>query len=98
MNIPALQSGQAVRLEWADSKSALGWAYNPTRKRTPGRIFSIGYVVQTNDECLTITTSMDPRGASIDDFSIPLGCITNLDILPDEFDVPKEEHGREHDI
>jgi hypothetical protein len=81
MKIPKLELGQIIRLEWADSKSALGWTYSPESKRTPGRIFSIGYVVQSNEDCVTITTSMDIRGASLDDFSIPVGCITKLEII-----------------
>jgi len=83
MKIPKLQLGTAIILDWTDSKSAMGWSYDPKRKRTPGYIRSIGYVVQSNDECVTITTSMDDRGASIDDFSIPVGCIKKLDILED---------------
>lgn len=70
-----------MQINWVDSKSALGWAYNPRQKRTPGYISSLGYIVQSNDECVTITTSMDDRGASIDDFSIPVGCIQELDVL-----------------
>jgi hypothetical protein len=83
MKIPKLQMGTAIILDWADSKSAMGWSYDPKRKRTPGYIRSIGYVVQSNDECVTITTSMDSRGSSIDDFSIPCGCIKKLDVLED---------------
>ena len=81
MKNPNLKLGTPVRLNWADSKSALGWSYDPKKKRTPGLIFSIGFVVQCNDECITITTSMDHRGASIDDFSIPCGCVTKLEVL-----------------
>ncbi len=83
MEIPKLVTGQVVQLSWVDSKSALGWTYNPRTKRTPGYINSIGYVVQSNDECVTITTSLDDRGASIDDFSVPVGCIKELNVLDD---------------
>jgi hypothetical protein len=81
LKIPKLNTGNVVQIEWVDSKSAMGWTYNPRMKRTPGYIHSIGYVVQSNDECVTITTSLDDRGASIDDFSIPIGTIKALDIL-----------------
>lgn len=94
MNIPKLEAGQVVQLEWADSKSLMGWAYNPRVKRKPGKISTIGYVVQANDECVTVTTSMDFRGASIDDFSIPNGCITKLAVLDEALKCPllgKEE-------
>jgi len=72
-------------ISWVDVKSALGWTYNPQKKRTPGYLQSIGIFVEQNEECLTITSSMDERGASIDDLSIPLGCIKKVTILPDEF-------------
>lgn len=91
LNLPDLKLGQAVSLSWADSYATAGWTYDPKKKRQPGRIFSIGYVVQLNDECLTITTSMDQRGASLDDFSIPVGCITRVDLLPEDFHVVREE-------
>lgn len=84
MKIPKIKLGDLVVIEWVDSKSAMGWSYNPHTKRTPGYIKSIGFVVQGNDECVTITTSLDDRGASIDDFSIPNGCIRGFDVLPDE--------------
>ena len=85
MIIPELKLGQAVTVEWADSKSALGWSYSPKTKRTPGYIRSLGYVVQSNDECLTITTSLDDRGASIDDFSIPVGALRKVEVLPGDW-------------
>lgn len=72
-----------MQIYWADSKSALGWSYDPQIKRTPGYINSLGYVVQSNNECVTITTSMDERGASMDDFSIPVGCVQKLTVLED---------------
>jgi hypothetical protein len=81
LKIPKLNTGEVVYIEWLDIKSALGWAYNPTYKRIPARLHSIGYVVQRNNECLTITTSMDYRGASLDDLSIPISCIKELEIL-----------------
>ncbi len=85
MKIPPLKLGDAVAVDWADSKSALGWSYSPKTKRTPGYIKSLGFVVQLNEECLTITSSLDDRGASIDDFSIPLGCAKEIKVLPGEW-------------
>lgn len=93
MNIPELKLGKAVRIDWVDSKSALGWQYNPNSKRTPGYIRSLGYVIQLNEECITITTSMDDRGASIDDFSIPIGCIKDFKVLPEEWSLKEEQDG-----
>lgn len=75
----------AVRFKWTDSKALLGWTYNPVLQRKPGYIQSLGFVVQLNKECLTISTSMDGKGASIDDFSIPLGCVSEIEILPENY-------------
>jgi hypothetical protein len=94
LNIPKMELGQAVQFEWSDSKSLLGWTYGPKMKRTPGRISTLGYFVQSNEECLTVSTTMDFRGASLDDLSVPIGCITRLTVLPGDFKCPlvgKEE-------
>lgn len=93
MNIPTLKLGQAVQIDWEDSKSAMGWVYNSLRERVPGEISSLGYVVQVNPRCVTITTSLDKQGASIDELSIPLGCIKQLETLPGDWDFggPKED-------
>lgn len=91
LTIPALKLGQAVQIDWADSKSLFGWTYNPNAKRSPGYIRSLGYVVQLNEECITVTTSMDDRGASLDDFSIPTGAIKSIKVLPADWNyIPKE--------
>lgn len=77
-----------MRVDWNDSKSLMGWTYSPLKQREPGKIRSLGYVVQLNSEALTITTSMDKLvGASIDDFIIPLGCITEVVVLPKDWNV-----------
>lgn len=89
MKFPPLELGQAVKITWVDSKSALGWVYGASSPRKPGYIKSLGYVVQLNKECLTITTSLGERGESIDDLSIPLGCIQ--DVV--EVEILEEQNG-----
>lgn len=90
MKIPVLKRGQAVIVDWNDAKSLLGWTYNEKMQRKPGKITSLGIVVQKNREVLTITNSMDYRGASLDDLSIPVGCITGVQLLKQEDLRPKE--------
>lgn len=90
MKIPKLTIGQAVSLYWVDCKSQLGWVYDPNLPRVPGRIRSLGFVVQQNKEVISITTSLDSRGAAIDDLSIPLGCLKEVVILPDEWHLKKK--------
>ena len=83
LKIQKLKPGQAVIIDWADTKSLIGWTYSPEKKRLPGYIRSLGFVVQHNDECVTITSSFGERGESLDDLSIPTGCITELEVLED---------------
>ena len=91
MKIPPLEIGQVVAVEWADSKAALGWSYNLRTERKPGYISSVGYVVQRNKECLTISTSIDAKkGASLDDFSIPVGCIKKIEVIPGDWSLHEE--------
>ena len=92
MIIPELKLGDAVQLDWDDSKSALGWVYRTRKLRTPGRVRSLGYVVEVNPGCITITTSLDREvGSSIDDLSIPVGCITRIEQLPETWNVEGPE-------
>jgi len=84
MKFPPLKLGQQVKITWVDSKSALGWSYGDKSPRKPGYIKSIGFAVQENDECVTITTSLGERGESIDDLSIPIGCILELEVLEEK--------------
>jgi hypothetical protein len=82
MEFPPLKLGDVVYIRWADTKSALGWTYAPAKKRLPGVIISIGYVVKLDDDVLTITTSLGMKGESLDELSIPRGCIDKLEVLP----------------
>jgi hypothetical protein len=92
LKLPKLEHGQAVRFEWHDSAARAGWTYDPHLLRRPGQIVTIGFVVQLTGEALTVTTSMDNKGASLDDFSVPVGCIHKLEELPGDFNLngPKE--------
>lgn len=81
MNKPDVKPGQLVHIEWVDTKSLLGWTYEPEVKRTPGYICTTARIVQVNDECVTVTTSMDRQGASLDDLMIPLGAINSFKVI-----------------
>jgi hypothetical protein len=90
--------GRAVYLEWLDSTSLVGWQYNPLKPRNAHQIKSLGLVVQDNDNAITITTSLDMRGASVDDLVIPKGAITHLEMLPGEWSLggmdEEDPHGK----
>lgn len=80
-----LKFGTAVSVDWLDSKAIGGWSYSPLRVREPGFVRSLGYVIQASKHALTLSTSIDRNGASMDDLSIPWGCISELEALPDDF-------------
>jgi len=67
--------GTAVRFCWHDSKSHMGWQYNPERPRQTAKIQTLGYVVQANDEGITITSSIGTHRETIDDITVPWGAI-----------------------
>jgi hypothetical protein len=88
MKIPPLKFGQALEVDWADTKSALGWgAHRPALKRRPGYVRSLGYVIEINKEALTISTSIEEGGGSLDDLSIPIGCIRRIEVLPGDWNL-----------
>ena len=89
-----LKQGTAVLIQWDDAKSLLGWSYNhETPPRVPGRIKSLGFLTGTSKECISISHSMDQKSASLDDLSIPIGCITSLEVLPEKFSRDGEKNG-----
>jgi len=84
MKFPPITLGQTIKVVWADSKSALGWKYDPGLQRKPGYIKTIGYAIQENDECITLSTSLGEHGESLDELSIPVGCIKELEVLDEQ--------------
>lgn len=86
MKVRKLPFGKAVRVQWHDSKSLPGWRYNTSHHRAVAKIVTQGYVVQTNNEGITVTTSISTEGVSLDDITIPWGCIQYLELLGREWD------------
>jgi len=56
-----------------------GWQYKPNVGDTV-RINTIGYVVNSKPECLTLTSSIG-GGGSLDPVSIPWKAVTSFEIL-----------------
>lgn len=81
-----LPFGKAVRVHWKDSKSLPGWRYNTNTQRQVAKIVTTGYVVQTNADGITVTTSISTEGVSLDDITIPWGCCVKIDLLGREWD------------
>jgi hypothetical protein len=82
MQYKSYDYGSAVRVFWYDSAAIQGWQYSKNVGQV-GRITSLGYVVSSKPECLTLSTSLDTTGASIDPLSIPWGAIVKCESLPD---------------
>lgn len=88
-----LAQGTALRVDWDDAKSLMGWQYKyDSPERIPGRIKSIGFLINVNKEALTISTSMGHNRASLDDLSIPIGCVTDVKVLPPEYSFDGEKN------
>lgn len=77
--------GNAVLVDWTDSRAFAGWSYDPATPRLPAQIKSLGYVVQSNAQGLVITTSLGSGGQSMDDLCVPWSAIFSLEILPGDY-------------
>jgi hypothetical protein len=78
-----IRHGQAVTIDWLDSKALGGWQRQTFT--TPGTVRSLGYVVATDDVAIAITTSIEETGCHYDPLSIPWGCITRIDIMSEDY-------------
>lgn len=77
----SIASGDAIRINWRDSKGVSGWV--PSNYTfTPGTVMSLGYVVKSTKEGLTIASSIcqDPPIVH-EPFTIPWGAIEEWEIL-----------------
>lgn len=77
--------GQALRVAWHDSMRLDGWKYKPTEIGEVGKMMTIGYVVNTTDEALAVTSSIGHLGGVLDALSIPWSCIVNVEELGEEW-------------
>lgn len=76
-----IPSGTVVRAIWRDSKSLSGWV-SLAHPFAPGVVSSIGYVVKSDEEGLTLANSIaeTPR-AACSPFTIPTGAIEEWEVL-----------------
>lgn len=77
----SIASGDAIRVLWQDSKSHQGWV-PLDYPYTPGQVTSLGFVVQSDEEGLTIanTISKEPQAANAP-FTIPWSCVQAWEVL-----------------
>jgi len=79
-----LPKGKAVRVHWQDSAMLGGWSYGDKEFR-PEQIVSLAYVVETNQDCLTLTTTISNSDGIVAALMIPWGAIDTLEELPPEW-------------
>jgi hypothetical protein len=75
-----LNPGEFVHFSWKDSSYEPGWKYGQERSGGIVHVQSVGVVVETTDEHLTITHAVDrENGGAMCPLSVPWGVITELD-------------------
>ena len=72
-----------VRVSWRDSTFTSGWHY-PQNGRYPKHvkplpIATIGYVIESNDEGLTVAGTVNADESILNPLTIPWGCIEKLE-------------------
>lgn len=81
-----VSAGEVVKFDWVDSSASNGWQRPTTAHLTLLKITTLGYVIGSSDESISVTTSIANDGQVIDALSVPWGCISKLIVLPDEWE------------
>ena len=84
MRAKKLERGQLVKVFWVDSYSNHGWQieYEPPDF---ARIVSSGFVVNSNNKGVTLTTSTGSENDCHGPLTIPWCAIKYVDVLPKKF-------------
>lgn len=78
MKIPQLKQHTPVYISWVDSVTESGWQYGSQReKKSPPNIHSVGYVIATKRDSITIAHSFD-RDSALGLVTIPAGAVVKL--------------------
>lgn len=75
-----LPKGKAVKVDWVDSATQMGWNYN-AEGFIPEDVESIAFVVEANRRCLTLSTSMSRRGGIVSALMIPWEAVKKITLL-----------------
>lgn len=75
-----LAPGTAVKIRWVDAKPFGGWVRKETEVPL-GKVTSIGFVVRSDREKLTLTTSKGDNLFVYDPLSIPWAVIKTVRVL-----------------
>lgn len=82
-----LAVGKAVRVLWEDSHRTSGWLFEEEIEAKVVRVSSLGYVVASSQEALTISTSINSASGRLDPLSIPWPCVRAVHELGAHLDV-----------
>ena len=75
-----LTPGTPVFIEWVDSKALSGWIRDGNYD--VGYIRTIGWVVKDERDNITVSASRSSDGFCYDPFTVPRGCITEIEESP----------------
>ncbi len=78
MNPKKLKPREHVLIEWVDSATDPGWRALRGYAGKVGEVSSVGYVVDCNEDCITITTSIADGNGILDPVAIPWGAVMSL--------------------
>lgn len=81
-----VSAGEVVVFDWVDSSASNGWQRPFPQALKLLKITTLGYVVATSEESISVTTSIANDGQVMDALSVPWGCINKLVVLPDEWE------------
>jgi hypothetical protein len=75
--------GDALRVFWVDSTQTAGWQYESEIPVLIEKIATLGWVTDTSDEGLNITTTISRQGGVLSIVTIPWKAITCIQELKD---------------
>lgn len=90
MNAISLSPGRAVYILWEDSAAIDGWRKG--LKPDTGKITSVGFVVDADNNGVMITTSLNDQFSAICPLSIPWGAVAVLHELEPQWGKEYEPH------
>lgn len=90
MDAVSLQPGRAVYIQWEDSATVDGWRSSP--QVDYGTITSVGFVVETDEKGLVLSTSLNDQFTCICPLSIPWSCVVKCIELEPQWGKSYEGH------
>ncbi len=82
---------QVVLVDWIDSAAySKGWLYEQEGHVEPMHITTVGFLMAENDDYITISAhhAIDNHNGTYGPMAIPRGCITHIQVLSTELQLP----------